>query len=264
MAKNRYNIAVIPGDGIGKEVVPEALKVLEKISGKHDINLHFDHFDFSSYDYFSKHGQMMRDDWKQQIGGNDRLFYHFDKDSALTEENLPPFRFFEPKHADPPQGISPNAFKICKGGNPGILTRTDTDIQEAVNAWFDDKAGSEVTYGPIEKWRVDFVTNMKDLFKDRTTFNADISEWDVNNVTDMSGMFENASSFNQPIVRWNTSKVQNMSNMFDGATKYNQAWGQNRRKPYNLFVWNTSNVTDMSNMFAVSYTHLTLPTNREV
>ena len=55
MAKNRYNIAVIPGDGIGKEVVPEALKVLEKISGKHDINLHFDHFDFSSYDYFSKH-----------------------------------------------------------------------------------------------------------------------------------------------------------------------------------------------------------------
>ena len=33
MAKNRYNIAVIPGDGIGKEVVPEALKVLEKIAG---------------------------------------------------------------------------------------------------------------------------------------------------------------------------------------------------------------------------------------
>jgi len=26
MAKNRYNIAVIPGDGIGKEVLPEALK----------------------------------------------------------------------------------------------------------------------------------------------------------------------------------------------------------------------------------------------
>ena len=75
MAKNRYNIAVIPGDGIGKEVVPEALKVLEKISGKHDINLHFDHFDFSSYDYFSKHGQMMPDDWKQQIGSHDALFF---------------------------------------------------------------------------------------------------------------------------------------------------------------------------------------------
>ena len=75
MAKNRYNIAVIPGDGIGKEVVPEALKVLEKIAGKHDINLHFDHFDFSSYDYFSKHGQMMPDDWKLQIGSHDALFF---------------------------------------------------------------------------------------------------------------------------------------------------------------------------------------------
>ena len=75
MAKNRYNIAVIPGDGIGKEVVPEALKVLEKIADKHDINLHFDHFDFSSYDYFSKHGQMMPDDWKLQIGSHDALFF---------------------------------------------------------------------------------------------------------------------------------------------------------------------------------------------
>ena len=75
MTKNRYNIAVIPGDGIGTEVVPEALKVLEKVSVKHDINLHFDHFDFSSYDYFSKHGQMMPDDWKQKIGSHDALFF---------------------------------------------------------------------------------------------------------------------------------------------------------------------------------------------
>ena len=29
MAKNRYDIAVIPGDGIGKEVVPEGLRTLE-------------------------------------------------------------------------------------------------------------------------------------------------------------------------------------------------------------------------------------------
>ena len=75
MTKNRYNIAVIPGDGIGKEVVPEALKVLEKVSAKHDINLNFDHFNFSSYDYFSKNGQMMPDDWKQQIGSHDALFF---------------------------------------------------------------------------------------------------------------------------------------------------------------------------------------------
>ena len=34
MKKNRYKIAVIPGDGIGKEVMPEGVKILEKVSKK--------------------------------------------------------------------------------------------------------------------------------------------------------------------------------------------------------------------------------------
>ena len=75
MSKNKYNIAVIPGDGIGIEVVPEALKVLEVVSNKYGINLQLDHFDFSSYEYYSKHGQMMPDDWKSQIGSHDALFF---------------------------------------------------------------------------------------------------------------------------------------------------------------------------------------------
>ena len=75
MSKNKYNIAVIPGDGIGTEVVPEALKVLEVVSNKYGINLQLDHFNFSSYEYYSKHGQMMPDDWKSQIGSHDALFF---------------------------------------------------------------------------------------------------------------------------------------------------------------------------------------------
>ena len=49
--KKQYRIAVIPGDGIGKEVVPEGLRVIETAAKKHGIALHFDHFDFASYDY---------------------------------------------------------------------------------------------------------------------------------------------------------------------------------------------------------------------
>jgi tartrate dehydrogenase/decarboxylase/D-malate dehydrogenase len=75
MSKNKYNIAIIPGDGIGTEVMPEALKVLEVVSNKYGINLQLDHFDFSSYEYYSKHGQMMPDDWKNQIGSHDALFF---------------------------------------------------------------------------------------------------------------------------------------------------------------------------------------------
>ena len=68
MAKNRFNIAVIAGDGIGKEVVPEGLRVLEAVAARFGINLHYDHFDFSSYDYYAKHGDMLPEDWKDQMG----------------------------------------------------------------------------------------------------------------------------------------------------------------------------------------------------
>jgi tartrate dehydrogenase/decarboxylase/D-malate dehydrogenase len=52
-------IAVIAGDGIGKEVMPEGIRVMEAASQKFGIDLKFDHFDFSSWDYFEKHGQML-------------------------------------------------------------------------------------------------------------------------------------------------------------------------------------------------------------
>ena len=38
MKKNIFNIAVIPGDGIGKEVMPEGIKVLKKVADKFDLN----------------------------------------------------------------------------------------------------------------------------------------------------------------------------------------------------------------------------------
>ena len=73
--KNRFNIAVIAGDGIGKEVMPEGIKVLKKVSEKFDINLNFEEFDFSSYDYYEKHGQMMPNNWKEKISSHDAIFF---------------------------------------------------------------------------------------------------------------------------------------------------------------------------------------------
>ena len=75
MPANSYRIAVIAGDGIGKEVVPEGLRVLEAAATKFDIGLEFDHFDFASCDYYLKHGKMMPDDWKARIGGHDAIFF---------------------------------------------------------------------------------------------------------------------------------------------------------------------------------------------
>ena len=73
--KKQYRIAVIPGDGIGKEVVPEGLRVLEQAAKKHGVSLHFDHFDFASWDYYEKHGEMMPEDWKAKIGKHDAIYF---------------------------------------------------------------------------------------------------------------------------------------------------------------------------------------------
>jgi tartrate dehydrogenase/decarboxylase/D-malate dehydrogenase len=69
-----HRIAVIPGDGIGKEVVPEGIRCLEAVARKFDIKFKFDDFDWSC-DYYLKHGIMMPEDWKQQIGGHDAIFF---------------------------------------------------------------------------------------------------------------------------------------------------------------------------------------------
>ena len=63
MSKKR--IAVIAGDGIGKEVMPEGIRVMQAAACKLGIALEFDHFDFSSWDYFEKHGQMLPSNWKE-------------------------------------------------------------------------------------------------------------------------------------------------------------------------------------------------------
>ena len=70
-----YKIATIPGDGIGKEVVPEGLKVLKETAKKHQFKIQFDEFDFASCDYYKKNGKMLPDDWKEKIGKHDAIYF---------------------------------------------------------------------------------------------------------------------------------------------------------------------------------------------
>jgi tartrate dehydrogenase/decarboxylase/D-malate dehydrogenase len=75
MAKSAFNIALIEGDGIGREVVPEGVKVLDAIARKFNFTLNYDQFDFASCDYYLKHGKMLPDDWQQKIGKHDAIFF---------------------------------------------------------------------------------------------------------------------------------------------------------------------------------------------
>jgi tartrate dehydrogenase/decarboxylase/D-malate dehydrogenase len=68
-------IAAIAGDGIGKEVMPEGLRVLEAAARRFDFGLEYHHFEWASCDYYLEHGKMMPDDWKEQLSGMDAIFF---------------------------------------------------------------------------------------------------------------------------------------------------------------------------------------------
>jgi tartrate dehydrogenase/decarboxylase/D-malate dehydrogenase len=70
----KHRIAVMPGDGIGKEVVPEGVRVLEAVARKFNIELAFTEFDWSC-DYYAKHGRMMPEDWFEQLNVFEAIFY---------------------------------------------------------------------------------------------------------------------------------------------------------------------------------------------
>jgi tartrate dehydrogenase/decarboxylase / D-malate dehydrogenase len=70
-----HRIAVIPGDGIGKEVVPEGLRVLDAAARRFGIDLTLEQFDFASCDYHAKHGDMLPPDWKDTLARFDAIFF---------------------------------------------------------------------------------------------------------------------------------------------------------------------------------------------
>ncbi len=69
----KYSISVIPGDGIGKEVVPQGIAVLEAVGAKHGIAFDWRHFDWSCETYQAT-GRMMPEDGLKQIENDDAIF----------------------------------------------------------------------------------------------------------------------------------------------------------------------------------------------
>ena len=123
-----------------------------------------------------------------------------------------------------------------------VVTTFVTDMKEL----FKDKRTFNQDIG---SWDVSMVTNMsqmfyavssKDIFVLSSTFNQDIGSWDVSSVTNMSGMFLSAFLFNQDIGSWDVSKVIGMEAMFSGTLFFNQDIGS----------WDVSKVIDMFQMFS--------------
>lgn len=71
----RHRIAVIPGDGIGKEVVPAGVAILEALARRDGgIRFDFETFDWGS-DYYKTHGLMMPEDGRAKLRAFDAIFF---------------------------------------------------------------------------------------------------------------------------------------------------------------------------------------------
>ncbi len=116
----------------------------------------------------------------------------------------------------------------------------------------------------ISSWDTSRVTTMENMFTKANAFNEDIGDWEVGSVTDMGYMFVDASVFNQDIGDWDVSSVTNMGFMFYKLSEFNQDIGEwDVRSVTNMAAmfyevtlfdqdigqWKVGNVTDMNNMF---------------
>jgi 3-isopropylmalate dehydrogenase len=81
---SRYQIAVIPGDGIGQEVTHEALKVLTAVGAKHDLSFDFVNFELGANRYL-KSGETLTDDDLAQLAKFDALLL-----GAVGDPRVPP------------------------------------------------------------------------------------------------------------------------------------------------------------------------------
>ena len=71
--KKNLKIALIPGDGIGREVMPEGVRVLEAVSSKFGMKLDWTEFEWSCETYLQT-GQMMPDDGLDQLRTHDAVY----------------------------------------------------------------------------------------------------------------------------------------------------------------------------------------------
>ena len=190
-AKKQYRIAVIPGDGIGKEVMPEGVRVLEAAAKKHGVSVHFDHFDFASWDYYEKHGEMMPEDWKAKIGKHDAIYFGAVGMPAQVPDHISLWGSLLLFRREFDQYVNLRPVRLMPGVPSPLANRKPGDLAEAavagladipdaihrrVNAYMDawsPSAGIYVTRGQM----VDFVPELRAIANEHPRGYAEGKTW---------------------------------------------------------------------------------------
>jgi tartrate dehydrogenase/decarboxylase/D-malate dehydrogenase len=133
-----HRIAVIPGDGIGKEVVPAGLEALCATADRFGIGLTFDTFDFASAAYWQRHGTMLPEGWEQTLRGYDAIYFGAVGWPAVVPDHISLWgsllqfrRVFDPYVNLRPCRLMPGVRSPLAGREPGdidfVVVRENTE-----------------------------------------------------------------------------------------------------------------------------------------
>ena len=137
---NTYRIAVIPGDGIGQEVIPVGIRVLDAAAGRFGFGLTWERFPWGS-EYYFRHGAMMATDALGRLQAFDALYFgavgHPDVPDNVTLNGLllPIRRGFDQYACVRPAVLHPGARSPLEGKKAGdidlVVVRENTEGEYA-------------------------------------------------------------------------------------------------------------------------------------
>ena len=84
---NEHRIAVIAGDGIGREVMPEGVRVLEAAAARHNLRLQFQEFPWNC-DWYKVHGRMCPQDAPDILRKFDAIYFGAVGNPALVPDHI--------------------------------------------------------------------------------------------------------------------------------------------------------------------------------
>ena len=122
-------------------------------------------------------------------------------------------------------------------------------------------------HAAIGDWDTSMVTSMKELFRDKSSFNQPIGDWDTSQVTSMNSMFSSSagrstnlsgngipprSPHDRHVLR--SGELQSTDRRMGYLQGHRHAWMFTRHRAFNQPIgdWDTSKVTDMRSMFKLA------------
>ena len=128
MHNEKHRIAVIPGDGIGKEVMAEGVRAIEKASDTYGFKLDLDWFEFASCEYYQAHGKMMPDNWKQTLSTYDAIFFGAVGDPSKVPDQVSLWGSLLLMRKEFDQYVNLRPVKLLSGIDPPLANKAPGDI----------------------------------------------------------------------------------------------------------------------------------------